>query len=52
MTLGAEWAGLQRTLIVGQGLTSEGHVRGFLALCGRRWEGIADFDPFPAIQKN
>lgn len=35
MTLGSEWAGLWRTLIVGQGLTLEGHVRGFLALCGR-----------------
>lgn len=31
MILGAAWAGLQRTLIVGQGLTSEGHVRGFFA---------------------
>lgn len=51
MTLGTERAGLQRTLIVRQGLPSEGHVRGFLALCDRRWEGIDDFDPILKFKK-
>jgi hypothetical protein len=33
-------------------LILEEHIRGFLALCGRRWKHIDDFDPISEIQKN